>query len=116
MRARARQMLATIDARIDERRLAGELTVGEQQLCQIAAAVGSGARVLVFDEPSSSLSRGEAERLFELIERLRGQGVTILYVSHRLPEIYRLCDAITVLRDGRHVTTAAGGRAATRTA
>jgi ABC-type sugar transport system ATPase subunit len=107
VRARARRMLATIDAGIDERRLAGELTVGEQQLCQIAAAVGSGARVLVFDEPSSSLSRGEAERLFELIERLRGRGVTILYVSHRLPEIYRLCDAITVLRDGQHVVTAA---------
>jgi ABC-type sugar transport system ATPase subunit len=104
-RARARKMLDSIGARIDERRLAGELTVGEQQLCQIAGAVGSGARVLVFDEPSSSLSRGEAERLFELIERLRAQGVTILYVSHRLPEIYRLCDTITVLRDGRHVTT-----------
>jgi ABC-type sugar transport system ATPase subunit len=105
MRARARQMLDSIGARIDERRVAGALTVGEQQLCQIAGAVGSGARVLVFDEPSSSLSRGEAERLFALIARLRSQGVTILYVSHRLPEIYRLCDAITVLRDGRHVTT-----------
>jgi ABC-type sugar transport system ATPase subunit len=104
-RARARKMLDGIGARIDERRLAGALTVGEQQLCQIAGAVGSGARVLVFDEPSSSLSRGEAERLFDLIERLRGQGVTILYVSHRMPEIYRLCDTITVLRDGRHVTT-----------
>ncbi len=109
VRERARQMLATIDAGIDERRLAGALTVGEQQLCQIAAAVGSGARVLVFDEPSSSLSRGEAERLFALIERLKARGVTILYVSHRLPEIYRLCDAITVLRDGRHVVTTATG-------
>ncbi len=105
MRARARKMLDSIGARIDEGRLAGALTVGEQQLCQIAGAVGSGARVLVFDEPSSSLSRGEAERLFALIERLRAQGVTILYVSHRMPEIYRLCDTITVLRDGRHVTT-----------
>jgi ABC-type sugar transport system ATPase subunit len=109
MRARARRMLEAIDARIDETRLAGELTVGEQQLCQIAAAVGSGARVLVFDEPSSSLSRGEAERLFALIERLRAQGVTMLYVSHRLPEIYQLCDTITVLRDGRHVTTQPAG-------
>jgi ABC-type sugar transport system ATPase subunit len=109
MRKRARGMLASIDARIDERRLAGELTVGEQQLCQIAGAVGSGARVLVFDEPSSSLPRGEAERLFELIGRLREQGVTILYVSHRLPEIYRLCDTITVLRDGGHVTTRPAG-------
>jgi ABC-type sugar transport system ATPase subunit len=109
MRARARDMLAAVDARIDETRLAGELTVGEQQLCQIAAAVGSGARVLIFDEPSSSLSRGEAERLFALIERLRAQGVTMLYVSHRLPEIYRLCDTITVLRDGRHVTTRPAG-------
>ena len=72
---------------------------------QIAAAVGSGARVIVFDEPTSSLSQDEAERLYELIARLRAQGVTCIYVSHRMEEIFRLCDAITVLRDGRHVAT-----------
>jgi ABC-type sugar transport system ATPase subunit len=80
--------------------------VGEQQMVQIAAAVGSGARIIVFDEPTSSLSQGEVLRLYELVDRLRAQGVTMIYVSHRMPEIYRLCDTITVLRDGHHVVTA----------
>ena len=105
MAERARGLLAAIEALIDVDRRVGELTVGEQQMVQIAAAVGSGARVIVFDEPTSSLSQGEVERLYHLMGRLRGQGVTTLYVSHRMPEIYRLCDTITVLRDGRHVAT-----------
>jgi ABC-type sugar transport system ATPase subunit len=67
--------------------------------------VGGGARIIVFDEPTSSLSQAEAERLFALIERLRARGVTCIYVSHRMPEIFRLCDAVTILRDGRHVAT-----------
>ena len=57
----------------------------------------------MFDEPTSSLSQHEAERLYDLIDRLRGRGVTAIYVSHRMEEIFRLCDAVTVLRDGRHV-------------
>ncbi len=105
MADRARRMLASIDAEIDVHRRVGELTVGEQQMVQIAAAVGSGASVIVFDEPTSSLSQGEVERLYELMARLRSQGVTALYVSHRMPEIYKLCDTITVLRDGRHAVT-----------
>jgi ABC-type sugar transport system ATPase subunit len=108
--SRARAMLDALDpetsARIDVDRTMGSLTVGEQQLCQIAAAVGTGARILVFDEPTSSLSEHEVGRLERLLLTLKRQGVTMLYVSHRMPEIYRLCDTITVLRDGRHVTTA----------
>ena len=105
MRRRAAEMLAAIEAPIDVGRAVGELTVGQQQLVQIAAAVGSGARVIVFDEPTSSLSQHEAERLYDLIRRLRGKGVTSLYVSHRLEEIFRLCDTVTILRDGTHVAT-----------
>ncbi|HEV8254711.1 MAG TPA: sugar ABC transporter ATP-binding protein [Vicinamibacteria bacterium] len=106
MRRRARQLLQDVGAEaIDVTRRAGELTVGQQQMVQIAAAVGSGARIVVFDEPTSSLSRYEADRLYELIGRLRARGVTCLYVSHRLEEIFRLCDTVTVLRDGRHVAT-----------
>jgi ABC-type sugar transport system ATPase subunit len=108
-KARARAMLDALDpetsARIDVDRAMGSLTVGEQQLCQIAAAVGTGARILVFDEPTSSLSEHEAGRLERLIRQLKQSGVTMIYVSHRMPEIFRLCDAVTVLRDGRHVTT-----------
>ena len=66
---------------------------------------GRGARLIVFDEPTSSLSQHEAERLYSIIGRLRERGVTCIYVSHRLEEIFRLCDTVTVLRDGRHVAT-----------
>ena len=102
---RAEQMLAVIDARVDVRRRVGDLTTGLQQMLQIATAVGYGARVIVFDEPTSSLSQHEAEKLYELIARLRDAGVTSIYVSHRMEEIFRLCDAVTVMRDGRHVAT-----------
>jgi ABC-type sugar transport system ATPase subunit len=106
-RARAMMAAAAIEAPIDVRRLMGDLTVAEQQMVQIAAAVASGARVIIFDEPTSSLSEREAEHLYGLLGRLRENQVTVVYVSHRMPEIFRLCDTITVLRDGRHVATRA---------
>jgi ABC-type sugar transport system ATPase subunit len=105
MRQRAEAMLATIGADLDVGRPVAELTIGQQQMVQIAGAVGRGARVLVFDEPTSSLSQVEAERLYALVDRLKTEKVTSVYVTHRLDEVFRLCDAVTVLRDGRHVTT-----------
>ncbi|HVM59669.1 MAG TPA: sugar ABC transporter ATP-binding protein [Verrucomicrobiae bacterium] len=105
MLRRAREYLGATQATIEPTRLVGELPVSQQQLVQIAAAVSHGARILIFDEPTSSLSQVEAEHLFELIQRLQKQGVTAMYVSHRLEEIYRFCDTITVLRDGQHVGT-----------
>jgi ABC-type sugar transport system ATPase subunit len=105
MIGRAERMLAAIDAPLDVRRTVGELTAGQQQMLQIASAVGRGARIIVFDEPTSSLSQHEALKLYELLDRLRAQGVTAIYVSHRMEEIFRLCDTVTVLRDGRHVAT-----------
>jgi ABC-type sugar transport system ATPase subunit len=106
MAREAERMLAGIGASFDVTRLVGSLTVGQQQMIQIAAAVGRGARIVVFDEPTSSLSQHEADRLYELIDRLKAGGVTCIYVSHRMEEIFRLCDTVTVLRDGRHVATA----------
>jgi ABC-type sugar transport system ATPase subunit len=102
---RARALLAAVGATIDPRRTMGSLTPAEQQLAQIATAVGEGAKVIVFDEPTSSLDQHDADRLYELIAELKSRGTTLLYVSHRMPEIFRLCDEITVLRDGRHVST-----------
>ena len=102
---RAQALLAGIAADIDVRRPLGALNTAQRQLVQIAAAVGGGARIVVFDEPTSSLSQHDAERLYDLIGRLRARGVTCIYVSHRMPEIFRLCDAVSVLRDGRHVDT-----------
>ena len=105
MHRRAEAMLAPIDVALDVTRAVGSLTIGQQQMLQIASAIGQGARLIVFDEPTSSLSQHEAERLYSIIGRLRERGVTCIYVSHRLEEIFLLCDAITVLRDGRHVAT-----------
>jgi len=105
LRARAREMLAAIDAPLDVDRPLAVLTTGQEQLVQIAAAVGTGARVIVFDEPTSSLSVAESAHLFALLDRFKARGITVLYVSHRMEEIFRLCDTVTVLRDGRHVAT-----------
>ena len=105
MARRAEEMLARIGIRMDVRQPMRELTTAQEQLVQIASAVGTGARILVFDEPTSSLSEPEARRLFTLIEDLRERGVTIVYVSHRMPEVFRLCDRISVLRDGRYAGT-----------
>lgn len=105
MARRAASMLAETGTPLDVTRPFGKLPIGQRQMVQIAAAVGGGARIIVFDEPTSSLSQAEAERLFALIERLKAQEVTCIYVSHRMPEIFRLCDTVTVLRDGRHVAT-----------
>jgi ABC-type sugar transport system ATPase subunit len=107
MDRRATALLAETGTTLDVRRRFGELSIGHRQMVQIAAAVGGGARVIVFDEPTSSLSQAEAERLYSLIGRLKARGVTCIYVSHRMPEIFQLCDAVSVLRDGRHVGTRA---------
>jgi ABC-type sugar transport system ATPase subunit len=105
LRARARAMLATIGAEIDPDTLIGTLSTGREQLVQIAAAVGTGAQIIVMDEPTSSLSAAETADLFRLIRVLKGRGLTLIYVSHRMDELFALCDNITVLRDGRHIAT-----------
>jgi ABC-type sugar transport system ATPase subunit len=105
MRERARAMLREIEADIDVARPISELTTGQEQIVQIAAAVGTRAQVIIMDEPSSSLSAHESEHLFHLLSHLKERGITVIYVSHRMEEIFRLCDTVTVLRDGRHVAT-----------
>jgi ABC-type sugar transport system ATPase subunit len=107
LRRRALALLEETGAHIDPSRRMGSLSVAEQQLVQIAAAAGEGARIIIFDEPTSSLGDAEAGRLYALIAALRARGVTQLYVSHRMAEIFTLCDTVTVLRDGRHVATQA---------
>jgi ABC-type sugar transport system ATPase subunit len=105
LRRRAAAMLATIGADIDPDVIIGTLSTGREQLVQIAAAVGTGAKVIVMDEPSSSLSAAETAELFRLVRELKSRGITLIYVSHRLEELFALCDHITVLRDGKHVIT-----------
>ncbi len=106
MRELARAMLHEIEADgIDVDQPISSLSTGQEQLVQIAAAVGTHAQVIVMDEPTSSLSAHESEHLFHLLAKLKERGITIIYVSHRMEEIFHLCDTITVLRDGRHVAT-----------
>jgi ABC-type sugar transport system ATPase subunit len=109
----AERRLREIGASLDVRQPMRHLSTAQEQMVQIAAAVGGGARILVFDEPTSSLSQAESEHLFALIEGLKARGVTMIYVSHRLPEVFRLCDRVSVLRDGHYVGTL-GRREATQ--
>jgi len=112
MRGRAEGLLGRIGAGgLDVGRPMRELTTAQEQLVQVAAAVGTDARVIVFDEPTSSLSEADAQRLLALIDDLKSRGVTVVYVSHRMPEVFRLGDRISVLRDGRHVGTLTRGEA-----
>jgi ABC-type sugar transport system ATPase subunit len=105
LREKARALLHEIGAEIDVDTPLAQLTTGQEQMVQIAGAVGSNARIIIFDEPTSSLSTNESEHLFALMARLKARGVAMLYVSHRMDEIFRVCDTITVLRDGKHVAT-----------
>src|SRR5579863_5210521 len=105
LRRQAAELLAQIGLDVDVDRPLSSLSIAQEQLVQIAAAVGLGAKIVVFDEPTSSLGRDEVDRLFALIRRLRQSGVTIIYVSHRLEEIFELCQIVTVLRDGRRIGT-----------
>ena len=107
LRARALELLEATGAQIDPDRPMASLSVAEQQVVQIAAAVGEGARIIIFDEPTSSLGEAETQRLYALMSALRARGVTQLFVSHRMHEIFSLCDTVTVLRDGEHVDTRA---------
>ncbi len=104
--AAARQQLDLIGESIDPNTKLGRLSLGQRQMVEIAKALSRGARVIAFDEPTSSLSDREVRRLFTIIRELRDRGCAILYVSHRMEEIFTLCDRITILRDGHHVETA----------
>jgi len=102
---KAQGHLDAIGADCDVREELGRLSPGHMQMVQVAAALATGAHIFVMDEPTSSLSASEARRLEELIGTLRARGATILYVSHRMDEIFRLCDTGTVMRDGCHIAT-----------
>jgi ABC-type sugar transport system ATPase subunit len=111
MRARARALLEAVDLDIAPATPMSRLSQGERQLVEIAKAIGRDARVVIFDEPTTSLTTRETERLFAIIARLRAQGIGVIYISHILSDVMALCDDIVVLRDG-HVV-GAGPRART---
>jgi len=105
MENRAGELLRSLECDVRPDARAGSLRVGDQQLVEIAKALSIEADILIMDEPTSALTETEVARLFRVIDRLRQRGVTILYISHKMDEIFQLADRITVLRDGCHVRT-----------
>ena len=104
-RRQARELLERAGADIEPQRTVGTLSMPEQQLVEIAKAIGARARILILDEPTASLTDREVERLFRVIGTLRAEGAGIVYISHRLDEVAVIADRVTVLRDGRTVAT-----------
>lgn len=101
----AEKAMAEIDASIDVRAIVGNLTIAQQQIVEIAKAVAYHAKLVVMDEPTSSLSEAEVRNLYRIVRKLKSSGVSVLYVSHRMEEIFDLSDRITVLRDGNKIAT-----------
>jgi ribose transport system ATP-binding protein len=96
------EFLARVGLDVSPSMLVGDLSIGRQQLVEIAKALSTNARILIMDEPTSSLSLQETERLFEVVKDLRKSGVSIIYISHRLSEVIELADRVVVLRDGEN--------------
>lgn len=106
LRERAYEVLEQWSVEVDPTAPAGALTVEQRQLVEIARALSSGARFVILDEPTAQLDGAAIARLFERIRALQAQGVTFLFISHHLQEVYDLCDTVTVFRDARHILTA----------
>jgi ABC-type sugar transport system ATPase subunit len=105
MHREARHLLESLGVTIDSAAPIESISIAQRQIVAIARAVLGTGRVLIFDEPTSSLTERETAVLFEMISKLRKTGIGIIYISHRIEEIFRLCDRVTVLRDGRYIAT-----------
>ena len=112
--ARARQSLERVGVDIDPHALVAELSVAELQFVEIARALTADLSLLILDEPTSALTPAEVEKLFRIVRGLRDQGTSIIFITHRLEELDLIADAVTVLRDGRHVATRAARRGKSR--
>lgn len=106
MDEKARELIDRFNLNLSETKKVGDCTVGQQQMIEIAKAIGSNSWVLVMDEPTSAITEAEKEKLFEIIQELKAQGMAIIYISHRMSEIFEIADEITVLRDGKYVMSA----------
>lgn len=105
MEKRAKEVMAEVGIDLDLKQRAGDLPVAMQQMIEITRALNLNTDVLIFDEPTSSLSMTETEALFRLIDRLKKKGIGMIYITHRMSEVYQICDRITLLRDGENVFT-----------
>ena len=105
MRKRVQEILDMLGVDIDPTQRMDELSIGQQQMIEIAKALMVDAKVLIMDEPTAALTQSETEVLFKVVNSLRKKGVSIVYISHRMEEIFELCDRITILRDGTYIDT-----------
>lgn len=105
MNEAARQLFAQLRMDIDPKETMSNLTVAKQQMCEIAKAISHEAKVIVFDEPTATLTETEIEQLFVIIRKLRAKGCGIVYISHRMDEIKQITDRVTVMRDGQYIGT-----------
>ena len=103
--AEAEALISPLGVKLDVRRAASGLTLAEQQTVEIARALSLKVKVLIMDEPTASLSAHEVARLLDIARALKAQGVAVIYISHRLDEIFRIADRVTVIRDGQHIST-----------
>jgi ribose transport system ATP-binding protein len=108
MTAGCADVLGRLGASFGPRNLVSDLSIAERQMVEVARAIHARSRILVMDEPTTALSAGETRRLFEIIARLKGEGLAIIYISHRMAEVYELADRVSVLRDGGYVGTLTG--------
>jgi ribose transport system ATP-binding protein len=106
MEREAQRLIARLGAPISPRARTGDLRIGDQQMVEIAKALASDASIVIMDEPTSALSDAEVERLFRVIQDMRKAGTSVLYISHKMNEVFTLSDRVTVLRDGRFVASA----------
>ncbi len=103
--ADADEIISRLGVTLNSRRPASGLTLAEQQTVEIARALSLNVRVLIMDEPTASLSAHEVDRLFTIVKQLKSRGVAVIYISHRLEEVFRIAERVTVLRDGKHIST-----------
>jgi rhamnose transport system ATP-binding protein len=105
MHAESAELFTRLGVRLDPGRISRGLSIADQQIVEIAKALSLDARVIVMDEPTAALSATEVARLFEVVRTLRAAGAAVLFISHRLEEVFAICQRVTVMRDGRHVLT-----------
>ena len=105
MQAQAAAIFQRLGMPLDPARIARGLWIADQQIVEIGKALSLNARVIVMDEPTAALSATEVDRLFDIVRALREAGAAVLFISHRLEEVFEICQQVTVMRDGRHVLT-----------
>lgn len=106
MKMKSAEMLQRIGCSVEPDTMVGKISVGEMQMIEIIKAVSKHSKIIIMDEPTTALTDVETQKLFEVIEKLKSEGIAVIYISHRLDEIFQICDDVTVLRDGKHIGSA----------